>query len=91
MLRLVVPLLRLVALVLLDGSPHLVVSLDLDRLGGVEFLETTEIHWLFEKWEDVFVEGLPVSFWCQSGTFRWDWEYLRVRKMVLLALRNVSV
>ena len=60
--NLVVSLRILVALVLLDIIPHGVISLDLDRLGRVEFLQTAQVHWALEKGQDVFVKGLPVSF-----------------------------
>jgi len=50
----------LVGLVLLDLLPELRVLLNADLLGGVELVETAEVHVLGEQGNDVLVESLPI-------------------------------
>jgi len=78
--NLVVSLRTFVALVLLDIVPHGVISLDLDGLGRVEFLQSAQIHWALEKGQDVFVKGLPVSF------HRWSIFEEKLRGVVVIIL-----
>jgi hypothetical protein len=62
-------------LMLLDSLPHAFILLNTNLLAGVQFLKSTKIHRLLQKWENVLVESLPV------------W----VAQVVLLALRTELV
>jgi hypothetical protein len=51
---------HLVSLMLLNLLPQASVGLDANLLGGVELVETAQVHVLGQQRDHVLVEGLPV-------------------------------